>query len=198
MASSARFKKTYFLAPNFDYPPGGSLALGSILTNPFDPSTCINAGGGLPFPSDMPVQTSLKLDWRDERSQRRGGAIGLWAQFLNLLGIEAEVGVKCAVDNSSVYQFDKLETQFIEPTKEYIEQSVLDVPSVVSHIIESGYRKPVYMITGNTRLPVEQPWRPKCRWLWVATSNSVLMGYQAGYQSVPAPRQVSGKTKPAR
>lgn len=139
--------KTYFIAPNLDYPHGGPLRLGAILTSPSDPGSCINRDGTIPFPSNMPVSRTLKTDWRSERKRRAGGTVGIWAEFLKFLGMEVEANIGYERETSDVYKFDVLETESVEPTKDYIEESVLD-PVVSSHIVETGYRKSIYMITG--------------------------------------------------
>lgn len=140
-------KKTYIPAPNCDYPPGGFLALGRILTDPFDPGTCINPDGPLPFPPNMPHQSHPKTDWKDEEQRSRGGLIGLWANFLQFINVTGEANIKWKSSKDNVYEFDELLTEFIEPTRDYIENSVLDLP-VARHIVNSAFQDPVYMITG--------------------------------------------------
>jgi len=140
-------KRTYIPAPNCDYPPGGSIALGRILTDPFDPGTCLNPDGPLPFPQNMPKQLHTKEDWKHEKQRSHGGLIGLWAKFLQFIGVTVEANVGWSSSKGDVYEFDELFTEFIDPTPEYIENSVLDLP-VAKHIIDSAFKDPVYMITG--------------------------------------------------
>ncbi|KAJ8120699.1 hypothetical protein ONZ43_g2659 [Nemania bipapillata] len=139
--------KTYFLAPNFDYAPGGPLCLGRILTNPFDPGTGINTDTPISFPATMPVNRTVKMDWKAETKRQKGVIVGVWLEFLKFVGITFELDVDGDFEEKSVYDIDALETESIEPTKDYIQQTVLD-QRVSSHIAESGYRKPIYMITG--------------------------------------------------
>lgn len=140
-------KKTYIPAPNCDYPPDGYLALGRILTDAFDPGTCLNPDGPLPFPPNMPKKSHPKRDWKDEKQNTSGGLIGLWAKFLQFIGVTAEVEVQWNNSKEDVYEFEELITESIEPTREYVENSVLDLP-VARHIVDSAFRDPVYMITG--------------------------------------------------
>ena len=140
-------KKTYFLSPNFDYPPGGALSLGRILTSPFDPGTCINPDGPLPFHTNMPVQSTSKRDWKSEKERGHNGLLGLWARFLQFFGLDTGARVDWETKKGDVYEFKLLETQFFDPTKDYIEESVLDLP-VATHIVDTDYKKRIYMITG--------------------------------------------------
>ena len=140
-------KKTYFLAPNFDYPPSSNVSLGRIWTDPSDPGTCINPDGPLPFPSNMQVQHGYKTDWRNKISGEHKGLIGVWARFLQIVGLDAEAHVTWRSSKGATYDFKKLDTDFIDPTLEYYKSSVV-VPSVAGHIIDTKFTKPIYMITG--------------------------------------------------
>ena len=140
-------KKTYFLAPNFDYPPSSNISLGRIWTDPSDPGTCINPSGPLPFPSTTQVQHGHKTDWRNKTSGEHRGMIGVWARFLQVVGLDAEARVTWHNSNGDTYEFKRLDTEFIDPTTEYYTQSVL-VPSVAEYIVDTKFKKPIYMITG--------------------------------------------------
>lgn len=140
-------KKTYFLSPNVDYPPSSNISLGRIWTDPSDPGTCINPDGPLPFPSNMQVQHGHKTDWRHKTSGEHKGVIGIWARFLQVVGLDAEARVTWHNSNGDTYEFKKLDTDFIDPTTEYYKQSVL-APSVAQYIVETKFRKSIYMITG--------------------------------------------------
>lgn len=139
--------KTYFLSPNLDYPPYSSISLGSIWTNPADPGTCINRDGPLPFPSNMPIERSWKTDWSNEKDRQRKGLIGIWARFLQVIGVDAEASVDWDKIKASTYKFDRLDTEFVDPTPKYVQDSVLSEP-VAHFIAASDFKKPVYMITG--------------------------------------------------
>lgn len=138
--------KTYFLSPNLDYPPS-SIGLGSIWTDPGDPGSCINRDGPLPFPPNMPIEKSWKTDWINERDRRRKGLIGIWARFLQVVGMDAQASVTWEKIIASAYKFERLDTEFVEPTAKYVEESVLSDP-IAQYIIANDFKKPVYMITG--------------------------------------------------
>ena len=140
-------KKTYFLAPNLDYPPSSNISLGRIWTDPSDPGTCINPDGPLPFPSNMQVQHGHKTDWRNKTGGQHKGIIGIWARFLQVVGIDAEARVTWNNSKGDKFEFKTLDTEFIDPTMEYYTQSVL-APSVAEYIVDTKFRKSIYIVTG--------------------------------------------------
>ena len=139
--------KAYFLAPTWDYPPNGPIALGNIIAKPSNPSQPLNATNRLPIPVDSLVQPSVKTDWEWVNDKLRQGKIGIWARFLQALGIAVDVGVSYDNSNEKTYAFDRMETSMFTPTEEYVEES-MRAPGVVRFIEKSNYKKPVYMITG--------------------------------------------------
>ncbi|KAB8221627.1 hypothetical protein BDV33DRAFT_202364 [Aspergillus novoparasiticus] len=140
-------KKTYFFPPNFDYPPNGFLWPGRILTDPFDPGTCLNRGDLPAYPDDTPLRESFKIDWNCGEELKRTGLVGLWLRFLQFVGIEASGSISWSLGNTDLYTIPKLETKFIEPSKEFIEDSVMK-PEVVACLTETNFETPVYMVTG--------------------------------------------------
>jgi hypothetical protein len=142
-------KKTYFLAPNFDYAPDISIVLGQIWTDPADPGSCINAGKVLPFPESQAPNHTFKTDWEHEKKRQRGGLIGIWARFLQFVGLDAEASVNWDAKDESVHQFKTLDTYSVEPVPDYYKRSVL-IPEVQETIKspENDYQIPLYMITG--------------------------------------------------
>jgi hypothetical protein len=96
-------KKTYFFPPNFDYPPNGFLWPGRILTDPFDPGSCINRGPLQPYPEDTPLRESFKIDWNGDEEHKRTGLFGLWLRFLEFIGIEASESINWTVRNADLY-----------------------------------------------------------------------------------------------
>src|ERR1700761_2407609 len=105
-------KKTYFFPPNFDYPPNGFLWPGRILTDPFDPGTCLNRGELPAYPADTPLRESSKIDWKSGEEHKQSGLIGMWFGFLQLLGIEASGNISWTKGKADLYNIPRLETKF--------------------------------------------------------------------------------------
>ncbi|KAE8361735.1 hypothetical protein BDV27DRAFT_132590 [Aspergillus caelatus] len=95
----------------------------------------------------MPIQSQLKKDWMYVKYHSREGLIGLWAKFLEFIGLTAEAAFNWEYSKGDVYQFEELRTEFIDPTSEYIKDSIFD-PPVAKHILNAPYPVIVYMITG--------------------------------------------------
>jgi hypothetical protein len=141
--------KTYFLAPNFDIapPPTGPLFLGSIVTDPRNPSRSLTKENDT-TPKTTSIYTSYKEGYSVKRSQMREGKVGIWASFLaTILGIGANAEASRNHETDEVYNCDRLETEYFQPDDAYIFQA-LQVLRVKSYIEKSWFEKPVYMITG--------------------------------------------------
>lgn len=116
-------QKTYFVLPNFDYPPGRLIQLGQIITSPSKPWERLSEA--LPVPKET-VQTSLKTDWGTEIYRAKEQRVGIWAQFAALmLGIGGDAIVAWSQKNAETFQFDELETSFFEPEKGYVEVGII-------------------------------------------------------------------------
>ena len=139
--------KTYFLAPTWDYPPNGPIALGNIIAKPSNPAQPLNATDRLPIPINSLIEPTFKTDWEWVKDKLREGKIGIWARFLEALGIKVDVGVSYDGSNDETYAFDRMETSMFRPTDEYVKES-MRAPGVVRFVQKSNYKKPVYMITG--------------------------------------------------
>jgi hypothetical protein len=143
--------KTYFLAPNFDItpPPTGLLFLGSIITDPRNPTRSLTKEDRVPIPSpDTSIHQGLKLNWFVSRAQVREGKIGIWTTFLAaILGIGVDVEISRSLETAEIYRCKRLETQYFQPEDAYIYEA-LQVPRVKSYLEKSWFCKPVYMITG--------------------------------------------------
>jgi hypothetical protein len=136
--------KTYFLAPSFDYVPDRYIDLGRIIADPTDPGTSLNPDSPKPPPSS--VQTYIEKDYEKAIEQRGKVKVGIWARFAGQFGI-GDISVNTNSVKNDVYKFQELETRLFQPTDEYIEEA-LQYPQVVRFAAKSGYRRPLFMITG--------------------------------------------------
>jgi hypothetical protein len=139
--------KTYRLAPNTYYPPGGSLAIGRILSDPDDPSSCLNTSSPVAF-ADSEIQKSWKTDWKSEKSRIHSGVISIWARFLQVIGLDAEASVNWGTQKRDAYEFGRLDIEFVDPGREKIEEAMRAASQVDAYIKSSEFSSPVYMITG--------------------------------------------------
>ncbi len=137
--------RTYHLAPNDGYPPGGSLELGRILTDPTDPSTCLNRDP-ISF-TEAEMQKDVKKGWVDDNERSKKKAVGVWATFLQAMGVRAEASVHHNNQRKDRYSFETLETIFVDPTLDRLKEC-LKASSVQDYMTGGKRLRPVYMITG--------------------------------------------------
>ncbi|KAL6720846.1 hypothetical protein ACLMJK_002771 [Lecanora helva] len=140
----AKIGKTYFLAPTRDCPPSGPIALGNIIASPSTPEEALNSSPIEPLP---PIHESYKGDWRADLSRYKRGKIGIWTKFLQVLGVGVDVSVNFITGDLDIYQFNRIDTKFFVPSREYVEQSV-STPEVQDFVAKSKFRANIYMITG--------------------------------------------------
>ena len=141
--------KTYFLAPNFNFPPDSFISLGHIITNPADPGTSLNPDSPLSSdPSFFAQRVVTHVEYDSERLIERcfHAKLGVWARFVGQFGL-GDVSVRTENAKAEIYKFRELETKFFQPTDDFLDKIVL-LPQVLRTLTESKYRKPVYMITG--------------------------------------------------
>ncbi|KAJ5101434.1 hypothetical protein NUU61_003656 [Penicillium alfredii] len=129
--------------PNFDCPPQGPVAVGRILTDPFNPESGINASCLNP-PN---LLRSEKTGFETLISKESSGKFGLWTQFLSLSPLGGEAGFDHDRSESSYMYVARLETQYFVPTLDFIEQS-LRQPDISQTLSRQKYAKNLYMITG--------------------------------------------------
>jgi hypothetical protein len=142
-------RKTYFILPTSDYSTT-HIKLGQIVTNirlPYRPlSSPLNTTTS-PLPE---VTQAFKANYTFDHSKAISGALGVQAQFLAQLGspIGADAEVSHERGDAAKWIIDRLETEFIEPTQKYVEDSVLTVPKVKGWLDQRKLTGAVYMVTG--------------------------------------------------
>jgi hypothetical protein len=146
------FTKTYFLPPTLDFippPPYGPLTLGSILTSTALPHRPLNADAVVPAPLNSPPIT--ETNWRKTVSETTGCGLGIYAQFLQIVGLNNELSVDHRMSAESILAFDSLATLSFEPGPEYI-AAAIQTPAVQSYLRNTktwlGRSKAVYLVTG--------------------------------------------------
>ncbi|KAK3384172.1 hypothetical protein B0T24DRAFT_74185 [Lasiosphaeria ovina] len=136
---------TYLLAPNWDFRPGGPIALGNIVADPFRPHKVLSrAAGPLPL-----TETILHADWSLRTGSARSVHASIWAVFFDAVGVDLLAArSQATVDN---YSMRELETTYFvdDPPTEDIVKRIKDDPKVSKLMrLDSVFCRPVYMITG--------------------------------------------------
>ncbi|KAF5700461.1 hypothetical protein FMUND_14319 [Fusarium mundagurra] len=141
---------TYLLAPNFTFKPrSGPIALGNIIADPFRPHRVLTAIDEAARAARYPrIETFAELDRTIARGSGHDVAVAVWAQFLQ--GVGASLSGDRAIEKSSEYTMDALETEYFvgDPDQAEIEARVKE-PRVRAVMASSGlgFRQPVYMVT---------------------------------------------------
>ncbi|CAG9982382.1 unnamed protein product [Clonostachys byssicola] len=146
--SAADFRRwqhpKYIVAPHFDIvpPPDGLFALGRFVENIKD-WIFLNENDPIPVPK---LQVSVKENVDISAISARTYETKTIAKVLDRsIGGHAELkGVRA---DSDVFHIQKLETIYFEPTKDYIQQC-RELPDVDTYLKSTGYKKPIYLITG--------------------------------------------------
>ncbi|XXG96337.1 hypothetical protein Hte_002619 [Hypoxylon texense] len=134
----------FFFAPTWDYPPGGPIKIGNVLTSLKKPEQPLYTA--VP-PADADVFSSEKRQVEFSKEKLRSGQFSILTKFLSFLGVGVDVGMNWDKSNGEVYSFDRIETVQFFPKEEYL-QKCIEAEPVRRYLDKSRYRKPVYVITG--------------------------------------------------
>jgi hypothetical protein len=115
--------KTYLLVPHHDYPAGGPIVLGSIISDPLDPGDSLNQDNRV-YILPNTIYTGHKTNWEHTIEHIEDGRVGVWAQCVNILGLGGGIGASFDMKTYDHYKFDDLETTYFYPRQAYVEEAV--------------------------------------------------------------------------
>ena len=126
--------------------PQGSLHLGHIVRNPFDPEVIpLNRKDRIAILKvDIPPP-DIKNGFTFTRDKLRSGGVGVWGQFLEIIGLD--VGAEFEYANDEVIHVNRLETVVFDPDIDYVRQAMKST-SVKAFLEASKFALSVYMVTG--------------------------------------------------
>ncbi|KAM0437652.1 hypothetical protein ACHAPT_002016 [Fusarium lateritium] len=117
--------KHYFLAPTGN-PPEGPIRLGNIISVPQLADDPINEDH-FPLSSvPMDVIEYNEPNYKFDISLNKGGHVGIWASFLQMLGLGGEVTVEGLDENSEEWTCENLQTISFTPKLAYITKCLED------------------------------------------------------------------------
>ncbi|KAF4626073.1 hypothetical protein G7Y89_g12088 [Cudoniella acicularis] len=79
----------YFYAPTWDFPPGGPIKLGNVITSIKKPEQPLYTA---PLPTDSQVFSSEKSHVEYSKEKSRGGKFSILTKFLSILGVGVDLG----------------------------------------------------------------------------------------------------------
>ncbi|SCO50254.1 uncharacterized protein FFMR_10209 [Fusarium fujikuroi] len=115
---------SYFLAPNSS-PSEGSIRLGNILSTPALADDPINEGHFPPQVS-MDVIEHNQNNFTFGMSAKNGRSFGVWASFLQTLGIGGDAIVDWSKEHTEQWACENLKTLSFNPTISYVSQCLKD------------------------------------------------------------------------
>lgn len=136
-------RKTYILPPNLTTHPGGSLAIGTIIADPWNPLKPLST-----LKKPLETVTHTEIDAELKHGSGKGFSTSVWANFLQIASAKVSGGI--AADRASNYKFTSLETVTLRdyPSDEYAANRASE-PKVKAAMHAGALgRDPVYMITG--------------------------------------------------
>ncbi|KAH7165315.1 hypothetical protein EDB81DRAFT_710785 [Dactylonectria macrodidyma] len=134
----------FFFAPTWDYPPGGPIRLGNVITSLKKPEQPLFRPQP---PTDGDVITSEKRRVEYSREKLELGKFSILTRFFNLVGFDVDFGAEINRSDEEIYHFDLIETTQFAPRPEYL-QKCIEAEDVRLYLQRSRYRKPLYIITG--------------------------------------------------
>jgi hypothetical protein len=138
--------KTYMLVPHHDFPADGPVVLGSIIPDPLDPGDSLNEGERVEIPPES-RHTTHKYDWEHTIESLKDGRVGVWARWMNMLGLGGNFGANFDTKTVDHYRFQTLETTYFSPSPDYVKEAVKKT-AVRLFVEGTSYKSPIYMITG--------------------------------------------------
>lgn len=141
----ANQKKTWFLVPSWDVPPS-AIRLGHIIADPTEPRYPLN-----PSSTGPQIDTEIFPDVCPEFYMKLSGdssnTLGIWAQFLEFVGLTAEVKLRLEKGMEEAYSFEKLETKWFSPSPAFAKAS-MESAEAKDFLDVAGTRTPLCMVTG--------------------------------------------------
>ncbi|KAK6359285.1 hypothetical protein TWF696_000447 [Orbilia brochopaga] len=140
-------KATYILVPNWTFVPGGPIALGNIIADPFRPHLVLSKAPPSPSPD---VQRVPQKDWQFGLSQGHNVTTSLWASFADLVSLRLGGSTTRVQDEN--YSMRELETAYYSDLlglSSHIKERV-NKDSAVREVMrfDNPFSKPVWMISG--------------------------------------------------
>lgn len=99
-----------------------------------------------PVPGSEIYTATPEEGFHATRQQLKAGTFGAWAEVLGLSG-GGHASVSGERSNKETFSCDSIVTTYFDPTDEWVARC-LAAKTVQEYIVGSGYRKPVFIITG--------------------------------------------------
>lgn len=139
--------RIYFVCPTWDHPPNEAIFLGSLITDPLDPESSLNATDKPNLPEGL-IQKTHKAEWNSDEHKGSAMKLGVWTKFLQKIGIGANFGLTGGSADETGIKVKRLETEIIAPSTSLVSEILQTAPEAMDFIKASNFKDPVYMVTG--------------------------------------------------
>ena len=117
--------KHYFLSP-IGNPPEGPIRLGNIISTPALADDPLNEEHMSLSSVPMDIVEHNEPNYTFEMSTTKSGNVGIWASFLQLLGVGGDITVDWSRDTNQAWACDNLKTISFKPKLAYINKCLED------------------------------------------------------------------------
>ena len=139
-------KSVWFLPQTRDRPVTSAISLGSIIESPWTPEEALNEQSPPTIPQTLlRSREETSWTWTREFERSRGG--GLFASFLQFLGVGGEINGTVDRTHTDIFAADRMLTEEFSPDKRYLEHCLQD-EGVRDMFVGTGRKSKLYMITG--------------------------------------------------
>ena len=146
MRESPGIKSVWFLPRTRDHPFIAAISLGDIIETPWKPEEAVNHD---PPPVIDPERLRHREEksWSWSRESERSVSGGLFASFLEFLGLGGDLEGGTERLHADTYTVERMVTDEFIPDQPYLKQCIQD-PGVRSKFIGPARKSHIYMVTG--------------------------------------------------
>jgi hypothetical protein len=143
-----KHKKTWILTKGTEFKRGGSISLGQILIEPYQPSFTLLPPDGLVAIPETSIERTSQTKIQSSSSPGLTVSFNLWSEA-DLLPVSGKIGGKHRRSQTEKWTFDKLESEIAFVSREDV-QATLDRKEIIAHLQKGNFLfgKRLYMING--------------------------------------------------
>ncbi|KAL2145796.1 hypothetical protein VTI28DRAFT_6295 [Corynascus sepedonium] len=157
--------KQYFLAPSWDYPPNGPIALGNIIRSPTRPVPPLLAATSVGRP--LISTTKHNVEWTRDKASTH--SFGVWTKFVESVGVN--LGFEASNATQDVFRFERMCTEEYFPDEAFLAKALASEGVQRQLALAKRRRRgmmgvgraPVYVIVGVKTVSGAQVRRMKAR-----------------------------------
>lgn len=141
-------QKCWILTRSQGYQPGGTLSLGQVLDDAYEPASALMAEGPIPLPPSLVRDKTTETDVDTTSDDWLFASFKAWVRTNGLPFVAgAQGGFRKQGQAARALQMDALESDMVLPSPDYVKR-VLGSDPVRSEMRWSKLRRSIFMVTG--------------------------------------------------